>query len=87
MKVVELVAVVKAAKPKLLGAVPEPLAARIVFQALREIGRQIEATSEGTIVVNGFGRFIVKRVQPRAAGKSTKHVIFRGAAGASGKPA
>ncbi len=87
MKVVELVAALKAADPKLFGTVPDPLAARIVGRALKEIGRQIESTSEGTIIVNGFGRFIVKRVQPRAAGKSTKRVIFRRPAAAADKPA
>ncbi len=61
MKIFEIVAAAKAANPEAFGRVDGPRATKIVIAALQEIGKKIEATAEGTVVVLHFGRFVVKR--------------------------
>ena len=67
MKIFEIVAAAKATNPEMFGKVDGPRATKIVVAALQEITRKIEATGEGPIVVARFGRFVVKRVQPKPA--------------------
>jgi hypothetical protein len=71
MKIVEIVAAAKAKNPKVFAGVPDARASRIVLLALAEIAKQIDGTVEGPVPVPGFGRFVVRRVQPQANSPAT----------------
>jgi len=87
MKIFEIVAAAKAANPELFGKVEGPRATKIVIAALQEISKKIEATTEGAVVVARFGRFVVKRAQPKSAtasGASSTPAAKAGSAQAPG---
>lgn len=83
MKVVELVEAARKANPKAFGKVEDAQAKRIAVAVLEEIGRTIESTQEGPVIVARLGRFAVKNVpQKDNPGATKRRVIFvRGKAG------
>ena len=87
MKIIEIVAAAKAANPKAFGNVPDARAVGIVAAALGEIGSKLDATAEGPLQVVRFGRFVVKRVQPKADPKAApvRRVVFHRPKAEAGK--
>jgi hypothetical protein len=78
MKLLEIVQAARTSNERFFGNVPDNRAAAIARGVLQEIGKQIEATSEGRIAVGGFGHFVIKQVQREQAGQKVLHkrVLF-----------
>ena len=79
MKAIEVVKHLKKERPDMLGNIPEIKAAALIRNALAQIGKQIDATDEGVIKVQGFGKFRVRQVEREKDGQKVtiKRIIFR----------
>jgi hypothetical protein len=69
MKPAEIVKLIKAETPELLGKLTEKKAAQIVRAALLLLGKQIAATDEGVVKVPGLGNFRIKNVERERKGQ------------------
>ena len=80
MNAKDIVELIKAEKPGLLGKMPEKKAAALIRNAFIQLGKQIESADAGNVVrVRGLGNFRVKQVERETDGKTTseKRVVFR----------
>lgn len=82
MKPIEIVELIKAESPGLLGKLPDDKAARIVRAALMQLGKQLAVTDEGIVKVQGFGNFRIKNVEQDKDGEKVivRRVAFIAAA-------
>lgn len=82
MKISEIVEQVRTADQKRFGQVPEKIANALVVAVLQQITRQIDASADGKLVVQGFGRFAAKQVEREKDGVKVtrKRVLFHAAA-------
>ena len=81
MKPLELVNLIKKERPGLLGTLPEKRAARIILEALVQLGKQLNATKEGVVKIPRFGNFRVRPVEREKNGEKTtvRLITFRAA--------
>lgn len=78
MKPVEIVERIKKENPLALGNIPDQRAARIIFAALAQLGKHIDAMSDGVLKVPGLGNFRVRKIEREKEGKKVmvKRTIF-----------
>ena len=78
MKAIEVVKHLKEQRPDILGDIPEEKAAALIRNAFIQIGKHIDATEEGVIKVQGFGRFRIRQVEKEKDDQkvTVKRVIF-----------
>jgi len=79
MKISEVVEKARARYPKRFAQVPEKLAVALAAATLQEIAQQVNASTDGVVAVQGFGRFAVKQVEAVKDGAKVVHkrVVFR----------
>ena len=79
MKAIEVVKHLKEQRPEMLGNISEKKAAALIRNAFVQIGKHIDATEEGVIKVQGFGKFRVRQVEKEKDDKKVtiKRVIFQ----------
>jgi nucleoid DNA-binding protein len=79
MKINELIEAIAKEKPRLLAGLPEKRSATIIRTALACIGRVIDATEEGRVLIGGLGVFNVRQVEREIDGRKVmkKIVVFR----------
>jgi len=78
MNVKELVQRAKVASPK-LQSLPDEQAISLVREIFKELGRELEATTEGALNVAGLGTFRVRQVEKTKDGQTvrSKRTFFR----------
>ncbi len=81
MKAIEIVELIKQENPKVLGKMPDEKAAKIISAALRQISKQLDQATEGSVKVMGLGAFSVRQVEREKEGQAVtvKKVSFRAA--------
>lgn len=78
MKVLELVAAVRAKHPAALAGLSDPAAARLLRISLGVLREGVDACEEGKVVLQGFGTFNVRKPKPKAdapADVSPKRIV------------
>ncbi len=76
MKVLELVAAVRAKNPAALAGLSDPAAARFLRISLGMLREGVEACEEGKVVLQGLGTFNVRKPKADApAGAAPKRVV------------
>jgi hypothetical protein len=79
MKPKEIVELVKKEDPKLFADMPDKKIAQIVRAAFGQVGKQLDATTEGAMKVPGLGNFRVRQGEREKDGQKVpvKRVTFR----------
>ncbi|GAB6140409.1 hypothetical protein JCM14076_11380 [Methylosoma difficile] len=72
MKPIEIVELIKAENPELLGKMTDKKAASIVRATLAQLKQQINEVEEGPLKVGGFGRFQVRNKEKEKDGEMVK---------------
>lgn len=70
MKYLELVEKVRLENPNLLGGLNSKVAARVVKGVLELMRNELEATEDGVLRIDGFGRFKVKTIEKVVDGET-----------------
>jgi hypothetical protein len=81
MKIAEIVEQIKEANPKTLGKLTDAKAARIISAAFAEVGKHVDATTEGAVKIPALGAFAIKQVEREKEGQklTVKKISFRAA--------
>jgi len=80
IKVADLVAHARNEKPQIFGNLSDKKVESLVRLVIQQLGKNIEATQEGSIRVPGFGNFAVRVIEKAGAvdEKTTaRRVVFR----------
>jgi len=79
MKAIEIVELIKQSNPKLLGKARDARVAKIISAAFTQIGKQLDATTEGSVKIPALGVFAVKQVEREKEGQklTVKKISFR----------